>query len=70
LQVDQVLIDSPGAAAGVKKDDVVFSIAGVLLFGLPQAEADELLEGPHLSTVTLALKVFLPLKKKNTKICA
>ncbi len=53
-----MLIDSPGAAAGVMKDDVVFSIAGVRLFGLPQVEADELLEGPHLSTVTLALKVF------------
>jgi hypothetical protein len=60
--VDQVLIDSPGAAAGVRKDDVVFSIAGVRLFGLPQVEADELLEGPHLSTVTLALKVFFFLK--------
>ncbi len=57
-----MLIDSPGAAAGVRKDDVVFSIAGVRLFGLPQVEADELLEGPHLSTVTLALKVFFFLK--------
>ena len=62
-----MLIDSPGAAAGVMKDDVVFSIAGVRLFGLPQVEADELLEGPHLSTVTLALKVFF-LKIKNKKI--